>query len=181
MRFFLLVVVACCAANSQAQERRWKCTGKDDHELIRTDKSIPCPIGFKADEIDANGNVIPNGYDPLAGKQFMRCIGISKVTFYGTENCLKQKVLGLMKGVPVTVNREGFTPEEARVDAKRRENMARQTAWESGQVSLPPSSGLQRQGEIKNISSKEQECRAWKNSNILEPSPEKQKYLDKNC
>ena len=42
-----------------------------------------------------------------------------------------QKALGWMKGQPIEVNREGFTPEEAKIDTKRRENLANQKEWEN--------------------------------------------------
>ena len=180
MKRVLIVFLILTSSQIHAQERSWQCVGKDDKELIRLDKTVPCPVGFRAYELDSQGNIIPNGYDPLANQKFVRCIGINKVVIYKKEDCLMQKALGWMKGQPVEVNREGFTPEEARIDAKRRENLAKQKEWEKGKnVNRPLTGGVRFEGKI--TTKQHDDCQSWKNSNIIDPSPDKKKYIKENC
>lgn len=191
MRLIFILIVLVIGNQAEAQERRWQCIGKDDKELIRLDKTTPCPIGFRAYEIDAQDKIIPNGYDPLANTNSVRCVGISKSIFYGEKECLMQKALGWMKGQPVEVNREGFTPEEAKIDAKRRENLAKQKEWENrhkAQTNQPKVSKLIDPSELVDLRGfetvksnpkkiKEEDCKSWINSNIAD----KQKYIEDNC
>lgn len=180
MKRVLIVFLILTSSQIHAQERSWQCVGKDDKELIRLDKTVPCPVGFRAYELDSQGNIIPNGYDPLANQKFVRCIGINKVVIYKKEDCLMKKALGVMKGELVEINREGFTPEEARMDAKRRENLAKQKEWEKGNYirkMLPTNPNIKTPVEEK----KHDDCQSWKNSNIIDPSPDKKKYIKENC
>ncbi len=180
MRFLFILIVLVIGNQAEAKERRWQCIGKDDKELIRLDKTLPCPVGFRAYELDSQDNIILNGYDPLASQKFVRCTGINKVVFYKKEEFLMQKALGGVKEQPVEVNREGFTPEEAKIDTKRRENLAKQKEWEQGKnVNRPLTGGVRVEGQI--TTKQHDNCQSWKNSNIIDPTPEKKKYIKDNC
>lgn len=195
MRLLFILIVLVMGNQAEAQERRWQCIGKDDKELIRLDKTITCPIGFRAYEIDTQDKLIPNGYDPLANTNSVRCVGISKVVFYGQKECLMQKALGWMKGQPIEVNREGFTPKEAKIDTKRRENLANQKEWENRHkthTNQPKVSKQLEPGELidlrdfetvesKSKQIKNEDCKSWINSNIADPTPDKRKYIKENC
>ena len=195
MKRVLIVFLILITSQIHAQERSWQCVGKDDKELIRLDKTVPCPVGFRAYELDSQGNIVPNGYDPLANQKFVRCIGINKVVIYKKEDCLMQKALGWMKGQPIEVNREGFTLEEARIEAKRRENLAKQKEWENRHKKTPnqpkvskllnPDELVELRGfeiiksDAKQI--KKDDCKSWMNSNVIDPTPEKKKYIKEHC
>lgn len=195
MKLIFTLIVLIIGNQAEAKERRWQCIGKDDKELIRLDKTTPCPIGFRAYEINAQDKIIPNGYDPLENTNSVRCVGIGKVVFYGQKECLTQKALGVLKSEPVKVNREGFTPEEAKIDAKRRENLAKQKEWENRHkthTNQPKVSKLIDPSELVDLRDfetiksnpkqiKEEDCKSWVNSNIADPTPDKRKYIKENC
>ena len=135
------------------------------------DKTVPCPIGFRANELNKQGKVIPNGYDPLEKINSVRCIGINKLVIYGEKECLMQRALGWLKSEPVKVNREGFTPDEMAVEVKRRENLTKQKEWEKANIT--------RNVLIKN--NEHNECQSWKNSQIIDPTPDKKRYIEEHC
>lgn len=187
MRLLFILIVSTLTTNTlYANEydagKRWKCTDKNGGSAIT---SMPCPIGMRSQEVDSNNNIIPNGYDPKANKQYWRCTSSIEslgrgASIYSEHGCLVVDPFNLMKYKGVKVNREGFTPEEAKIDAKRRENLAKQKEWEQGKnVNRPLTGGLSVKGQI--TTKKHDDCQSWKNSNIIDPTAEKQKYIKENC
>lgn len=148
MRFLLLVLVACCVVNSLAAERSSGCAGRGDHESMGSDKSIPCPIG----------HIGTSHYDPLTKRQFMSCTDTGGTTSYGAKYCLLQIESGWAKEESILVDREDFSLEAARVDAKLRENPVMQKVGEAGQTNSPASGSLHLDGfATKSALSKEQD------------------------
>ncbi len=180
MRLLFILIVLIIGNQAAAQERRWQCIGKDDKELIRANKKIHCPIGYRAYEIDINNKIISNGYDPLANKKFWRCTSMEGmaqgVTAYYDKHCRLIDFINLFKYKAEIVNREGFTPEEMPIELKRRENVAKQKAWEKSLENTKSTNQI----TISNTS-KEDDCKSWINSNIADPTPDKKKYIKENC
>jgi len=181
MRLLFTLIVLVIGNQAEAKERRWECRHHNGKLAISLFENKPCPIGTKAYEIDENNKIIPNGYDPYANETFTRCKVFKQKNYvYGLKECLYFKGLGWTQGDFEKVNREGFTPEEARIDAKRRENLAKQKEWEQGKnVNRPLTGGLSVEGQI--TTKQHDDCQSWKNSNIIDPTPEKQKYIKENC
>lgn len=193
---YLLIISALVTNISYADnysKRKWKCTDKNGGSAIT---SMPCPVGMISQEVDSNNNIIPNGYDPKANKQYWRCTSsIESIgkggTIYSESSCRALDPLNLMKYKSEQVNREGFTSDEAIIEAKRRENLAKQKEWEKGNNYLPVIDFnnkntreilLRDQKGFDPIKDKQQEeCRSWKNSNVLDPTPEKKKFIEENC
>lgn len=202
MRLLFILIVSTLTTNTlYANEydggKRWKCTDKNGGSAIT---SMPCPIGMRSQEVDSNNNIIPNGYDPKANKQYWRCTSSIEslgrgASIYSEHGCLVVDPFNLMKYKGVKVNREGFTPEEARIDAKRRENLAKQKEWENrhkAKTNQPKVSKLIDPSELVDLRGfesvksnpkqiKEEDCKSWINSNIADPTPDKRKYIKENC
>jgi hypothetical protein len=187
-------------ADTYGQSLKWKCTDSKSGGAVIT--SSPCPIGMKSEEVDSSNNIKPNGYDPKANKEYWRCTSSLESMGHGAsilseQNCLLVDPFNLMKYKGVKVNREGFTPEEAIIDAKRRQNLAQQKIWEnqSNKATLQKpiiNKALMTNDDLVDLrdfetvkpsktEAKESDCRAWRSSNTIDPTPEKRKYIKENC
>lgn len=86
---------------------------------------------------------------------------------------------------------KALTPKEKKIEAKRQENLSKQREWENKINYLPVIDfdkknareiAFKNQKDFDPVKDKaEEECRSWKNSYILEPTPEKNKYIQENC
>lgn len=184
---FILLIVSTLAtntlyANEYSAGKKWKCTDKNGGSAIT---SMPCPVGMQSQEVDRNNNIIPNGYDPKANKEYWKCTSSLEslghgASVYTEHSCLASDPFNLMKYKGVRVNREGFTAEEMPIEIKRRENLAKQKEWEQGKnVNRPLTGGVRVEGQI--TTKQHDDCQSWKNSNIIDPTPEKKKYIKDNC
>jgi hypothetical protein len=202
MRLLFILIVSTLVtstlyANEYSAGKKWKCTDKKGGSTIT---SIPCPVGMQSQEVDHNNNIIPNGYDPKANKQYWRCTSSLEslghgASIYTEHSCLVSDPFNLMKYKGVRVNREGFTAEEMPVEIKRRENLAKQKEWENRHkktANQPKVSKLLNPDELVELRGfeiiksdakqiKKDDCKSWMNSNVIDPTPEKKKYIKENC
>lgn len=152
-----------CAYNFD-DNQYWRCTDRHGQSTV-SDKV--CPVGMQALAVDANNQPHPEILDPFANKQFLRCTAPDGTITYPEQGCM-------IGSKSEFVNREGFSPDELDAQQKRQAKAATK-------IKAPPPTNNPDFFVPKPMTEQEKECKGWRSANLIDPSQEKQNFIEKHC